>query len=1278
MTQQNTTAIIGRTGTAVGFALLGNMILPGFGGVVGSIVGSVVGAMLFPMKNKTEMPKLDQYPIQSSCKGLPVPKTYGTVKIAGNIIWMGEEHPYTVKQSSSGGKGGGDEQTTVETRYRRSFLIAICEGSASVIRAWKGKDEIDISDFTTYYGFNNTGISDVIGEDFAEYKNTMCVYFEEYNLGNSQAIPNFVFEVVNSLLVPLFTSSYGTYGEALDGNILNKKTSDSEDVTGWATDGHLTIGSGTSTATSLMFPTSDGGFLLNNEWTDGSVFSGKVAIGRGDSSHADGWIIGETVRGQTSGATARIVAYFNRFDNYVYWNLDSIVGVFSTTGEVLEGLSSGTTCSSFSVTDSHKNSFNLTKITKDGAVDTSFGLDGKLKFIEKIRQIIQDDDGYYYIAAGTFAYKVTPEFSRVLWCSYIGGNVYQSTAIYSLSIINNNPLSTQPLSRRLIMAGGATKYYGGGDMTNKYYCAQSVYCSDGTLETAGGALSDCNVWGNSTSLVGKGYYFMSGTVGGCSCILESKITPDVLYLVLSLSYAEPIGIKKLKTDGRDDTSWVYSKRLLSVYDNQMYIDLHDNITLAYYWCDANGYTSTLAKIERIDSTGKTLMLKEFTFVFDTKTLVVCGQLILVATFGGTIDGVTARLFAFDFDGNVVPEFCSTSSDFSYYPLMLKVAYGSLENDNNPALIIKDLLTNTRYGAGIAEEYLDIDSFAEIAQYCEDEEIFVSFNIKEQKPVMDWIDTICSHFSGFLSMSGGKIRLHCFREQTAAFALTQANLVVENEETPPVTISKRPYSETYNRVEVVYLDRSQNYASSVALAQDEVDQRISGKIRKKTYNMEGVFNSDLAQRLAYRLLAENLYRFSRYSFTVGYSSMLLEVGDVGTLDDGYCVDTKTIRIISISEDVNGRGLNIEAIDDTPYLYRQVTHSIQTGASSGVPETITLAEPTVVFCEDYTNPVLNISLTPANAQVNGWWVYRSYSATGNFELIGRATIDGVSSGLANSIGTSFTYLGAYPACCHRPDEKVQVNIGTLTGLKSVDDGDFFAGRNICKIGNEIIGFKTATDLGGGIWELTGLLRGMYQSRPEVHAVGSLFATLMVDYSYVYPETDIGKTVYFKFLTFYANKVQNISEVDDESHSILGEYMRPARASLVRIKDIVGTDYSGDPTIEWYLGNKAAGFNRGGFNEKLGGVWRYGDSVALLTANDGIGYGNYIADNQLQSVRLQVETSAGVLVKELTLLATAESKALTFAGDMLSTNPANIKIIPMSTLQSTVKNDILVSRT
>ncbi len=121
---------------AVAGAGLGSAV--GIGASAGWIIGSIVGGLLFPPPGVTnEGPRLGDLSVTSSTYGTPIQKSFGTIRMAGNMIWSTgiEEVKSTKKQS--GGKGGGASQTQVTYEYFSTFAIAFGEGEADdVTRLW--------------------------------------------------------------------------------------------------------------------------------------------------------------------------------------------------------------------------------------------------------------------------------------------------------------------------------------------------------------------------------------------------------------------------------------------------------------------------------------------------------------------------------------------------------------------------------------------------------------------------------------------------------------------------------------------------------------------------------------------------------------------------------------------------------------------------------------------------------------------------------------------------------------------------------------------------------------------------------------------------------------------------------------------------------------------------------------------------------------------------------------------------------------------------------------
>ena len=139
---------------SLALAVAGSAVGGIFGGAIGAqigyAVGSIAGSLLFPAKGqKVEGPRLQDLQIQSSAEGAPIAQTYGSMRIAGNVIWGKpiQEHRHKEK---SGGKGGGGGQTVVSYTYTADFAVGLCEGPISAVRKlWAdGKLIMDMSEPT--------------------------------------------------------------------------------------------------------------------------------------------------------------------------------------------------------------------------------------------------------------------------------------------------------------------------------------------------------------------------------------------------------------------------------------------------------------------------------------------------------------------------------------------------------------------------------------------------------------------------------------------------------------------------------------------------------------------------------------------------------------------------------------------------------------------------------------------------------------------------------------------------------------------------------------------------------------------------------------------------------------------------------------------------------------------------------------------------------------------------------------------------------------------------
>ena len=196
--------VLGAAGSALGGALLpGSISLFGasvsgatLGGFAGALAGSAVDAAL--TGRDVEGPRLEALQIQSSTEGAGMPVVYGTMRVAGQVIWAANFKEHVSEES--GGKGGPEVR---EYSYSLSFAVALGEGEiGGVGRIWADGALMDLSRVTwrLYRGTEDQApdalISAVEGEAAPAYRGTAYVVFEDLDLSAfGNRIPNLSFEV---------------------------------------------------------------------------------------------------------------------------------------------------------------------------------------------------------------------------------------------------------------------------------------------------------------------------------------------------------------------------------------------------------------------------------------------------------------------------------------------------------------------------------------------------------------------------------------------------------------------------------------------------------------------------------------------------------------------------------------------------------------------------------------------------------------------------------------------------------------------------------------------------------------------------------------------------------------------------------------------------------------------------------------------------------------------------------------------------------------------------
>ena len=239
---------------------------------------------------------------------------------------------------------------------------------------------------------------------------------------------------------------------------------------------------------------------------------------------------------------------------------------------------------------------------------------------------------------------------------------------------------------------------------------------------------------------------------------------------------------------------------------------------------------------------------------------------------------------------------------------LKVSYAF---SNNPAYVLLDLLTNSRYGCGgriyqttgnnpqdvtepgIGIEDIDLASFLVAADYCNANNIEFNAYINRKGDALDLIRAVAATFQGSLIYAGGYVSViidkklkHTDKVQFRLYS--EANTIQETDDSGEVTAPCFVYEGTAKQarttaVEVSYVEPSEFYIERKESIEDRAAIERYG-YNQKTIRALGCTSRAQARRLGRYVLGSNQLNTETVSFTVGTEGAMLLPGDICLIAD----------------------------------------------------------------------------------------------------------------------------------------------------------------------------------------------------------------------------------------------------------------------------------------------------------------------------------------------------------------------------------------------------------
>lgn len=236
-------------------------------------------------------------------------------------------------------------------------------------------------------------------------------------------------------------------------------------------------------------------------------------------------------------------------------------------------------------------------------------------------------------------------------------------------------------------------------------------------------------------------------------------------------------------------------------------------------------------------------------------------------------------------------------------------------DANPAAVLYEIFTNTRWGRGMSPDDIDIDSFRSAAQFFEANNIGMSFSLETQNVVSDATEIIRNHVSTLVLSVAGVLKCICLLDRSNAYT-PRIRLTSENVLDPQM--SRPGWVGTVNELRGEFLNRLNNYQNEIVIAHDDGNLATVQRINSMKISLSAFSNRDTAERMTRMLIQQMAQPQGSLKFTMNRFESRLEPGQfVEFVWSEWSAGATTTywRVAEVSDqDQDDDGLQVTLVED----------------------------------------------------------------------------------------------------------------------------------------------------------------------------------------------------------------------------------------------------------------------------------------------------------------------------------------------------------------------------
>ena len=269
--------------------------------------------------------------------------------------------------------------------------------------------------------------------------------------------------------------------------------------------------------------------------------------------------------------------------------------------------------------------------------------------------------------------------------------------------------------------------------------------------------------------------------------------------------------------------------------------------------------------------------------------------------------------------------------------------------NNPAWVVYDFLTNSRYGMGYDEESVDENSFLSVADWCDTNNYTLNIVIDNEQSTLDILQNMLQAFNAFIIYTGGQISLKAdtVENEIVQYFNQEDNIIKDS-----FSYSQTSKRDIPNKITVEYVEPEENWEMISAYYSNDQDIEERGEVINQNITLYGVTDFEQASKITRKIFNEQYYNRNICQFETTIKAIECEPGDViAVTHDLPAWTDKEFRVMEIREKeddtmaIIAREYNASIYTDEGQVYQQPTGPTLPNPwarPTQIPDTISLSE------------------------------------------------------------------------------------------------------------------------------------------------------------------------------------------------------------------------------------------------------------------------------------------------------------------------------------------------